>query len=121
MPAAKSRYSFPCASYSLQPSPLVSTMLGREYVCNTYLKRKTLVQQRFRCGPAAIDKCFARTNVLKLGFRNLLQNMGGMTNLFSSATIDAVNASASGIASLAAGFGGAMVAETLRRPCNHRS
>lgn len=39
MPAAKSRYSFPCASYSLQPWPLVSTMLGREYVCSTYLQR----------------------------------------------------------------------------------
>ena len=42
MPAAKSRYAFPRASYSRQPSPLTKTRLsGRAYVCRMYLQEQT--------------------------------------------------------------------------------
>ncbi len=37
IPAAKSRYSLPVASYIRAPSPRVNTMLGRTYVCMMYL------------------------------------------------------------------------------------
>ena len=63
MPAAKSRYAFPLASYRRQPSPLTNTMFSaRAYVCRTYLRaavpQHSALYGAAGCGGGDVTSCY---------------------------------------------------------------